>query len=327
MSMQLDDALFKAVKNKSFPDIKRALENGANANARSPEISANHKTVLMEAVISIRNPKILMLLFHYGADVHAIDDRGNTSLHYATCFTDSSIDQIRFLLENDADPNCENNIGITPFLNVCKQSGLKPIIELLIKHGADYKGRHKSGKLYIDYIENDDVFNELLSKFDEQTIMLESNNRREGKLRNDVLSAVEKGFYKKAEALINTMNEPVFEVDDMSPIVLAAKTPSRNQLKSLEMLMNKGYDINQTSEAETTTPLAEAVKRQDFKLFQWLIEKGANPHQILRAGQTPLKMAEQIELFEMVNFVQSLEDQQKLDKLIVDQDAEDGLNF
>lgn len=329
---ELNTALFKAVYKSDTQEIENLLAQGADINAKHQGLK--QKTVLLESVISSNDETLIKLLIENGADKGCVDNNGDSALHYATLSIFPSIEQVRFLLDVGCNPNQENNSGETSFFNICRHSSgdstgrYKKILDLLVKNGVDiYKRDKKSGRLYLDFLDDDSVFDEMMSFLDANTASEAIKCRHERKAKSSVFEAIEKGFYKKAKKILDSMNNPVFKVDDISPIVFASKTPSRHQKKCIEMLLNKGYDINQIAEDQTTTALTEAVKSNNFELFKWLIERNADPYTPLRAGQTPIKMAEQLERFDMVSFVKAMEDQAALDRLIDGQENSAGLTF
>lgn len=82
----------------------------------------------------MRSPTIdsITSILEYGIDINYTDEFGYSFLH-VSC-SKKVIDVVRYLLENDANPNLHSITGVTP-LHLARDSLI--ITELLIKHGAD----------------------------------------------------------------------------------------------------------------------------------------------------------------------------------------------
>ena len=71
-----NNALFEAAKSGKVADIKAAIKNGADVNARDEDGS----TALMYAVVLNTNPDVIKALIAAGADINAKDEEGRTAL-------------------------------------------------------------------------------------------------------------------------------------------------------------------------------------------------------------------------------------------------------
>ncbi|MCI8372799.1 MAG: hypothetical protein HFI75_10495 [Lachnospiraceae bacterium] len=67
-------------------------------------------------------------LVRAGADVNAVNERGDTALHYVLKFGDS--ESARFLIKKGADYNCANNEGVTP-AQIAVEKGYDTVLELM----------------------------------------------------------------------------------------------------------------------------------------------------------------------------------------------------
>ena len=75
------------------------------------------------------NLQILELLIRHGADVQAVNERGETPLHVAA--TRASLDHVTVLLQYGADPNARDDNGITALWIACRENYTR-IAETLI---------------------------------------------------------------------------------------------------------------------------------------------------------------------------------------------------
>ncbi len=122
--------LFRAVLSGDAGEVNRALNAGADPNegrflGAPPLIIA-----LMQ-----HNPVAAKALIDKGADVHAIDGSGSTSLMWATADDNSDPMMVKELLQRGVDPNIANKGGETA-LTWALRRGYTPVVEELKKHGA-----------------------------------------------------------------------------------------------------------------------------------------------------------------------------------------------
>ncbi len=113
--------------------INVLLAHGAEVNAKS-----NHGlTPLCMAVMSqcwfskFRPIEIITILLNHGADIHTKTIMGKIPLHFAN-FKETA----ELLLETGANVNSKDTYGNTP-LHEAASDGLRDIVAVLLKHGAD----------------------------------------------------------------------------------------------------------------------------------------------------------------------------------------------
>ncbi|HXL01820.1 MAG TPA: ankyrin repeat domain-containing protein [Candidatus Atribacteria bacterium] len=98
------------VKTGSLEEVKKAIEAGANVNARDE----NGMTPLMHAAGANQNPEVIKVLLEAGAEVNARDEDGWTPLMQAACFNQNP-EVIKVLLEAGADGKIRCKEGKTAF--------------------------------------------------------------------------------------------------------------------------------------------------------------------------------------------------------------------
>jgi len=112
--------------------VDKLFANGAKINY----IIENGETPLMRVVDKGISSKILSALVKHGADINAIDDAGNTLLHWAARGADQRIFKALLSLGMDKNLHTKNKKGQTPFLVAAKYRNEK-VIKLLLSN--DYK--------------------------------------------------------------------------------------------------------------------------------------------------------------------------------------------
>lgn len=159
-----DSLLHLAAEQNSLEMLALLIERGADVNAkdtegRTPlcraactgnlqmvESLMSHGAVLDDrvflAAVDACKPEVVKFLIAKGANVLAVDERGNTALHYAA----HSIGEItQILLQAGIAPNCVNNEGYTPLMSAASIGNIE-VVKTLLAANADAAHRLKDGK-------------------------------------------------------------------------------------------------------------------------------------------------------------------------------------
>ncbi|NJK94625.1 MAG: ankyrin repeat domain-containing protein [Bacteroidales bacterium] len=124
-----NEAFRVSYQNDFIPGIKRAIERGADVNAKCSggEIALTYLT--MKGKLDI-----VKYLVENGADVNVKNNGGMTALNYASCY--GKLDIVKYLVENGADVNVKNNGGMTALMWASEYGDLD-IVQYLIENGAN----------------------------------------------------------------------------------------------------------------------------------------------------------------------------------------------
>ena len=121
------------------------LEAKSEVNAKDYNLGA---TALMGAA-EYGHTAVIELLIYKGADVNAIDKRGFRALAQAA--TNGHPETVRLLVTNKADLNAQDDkYGATPLMGAAA-NGHYPIVEFLLKHGADTTLKSKNGFTALEF--------------------------------------------------------------------------------------------------------------------------------------------------------------------------------
>ena len=124
---------------------KRAVEKGANVNARNARNKSENTPLTLAAVRG--HVSIVDLLIEKKADISAADEKhGSSSLHWASGY--GHYDVVKLLIEKGAAVNARNKHKATALL-IASDKGYAGIVKLLIENGADIEmgNTHKASPL------------------------------------------------------------------------------------------------------------------------------------------------------------------------------------
>ncbi|HLJ92279.1 MAG TPA: ankyrin repeat domain-containing protein [Gemmataceae bacterium] len=154
--------LLEALTAGDASSVKLLLRRGADAKATAEqglglavatkcdeglELLAAHITDKQAYTLALQDTAVLgdlkavRLMLDHGADVNAFDPTGRTPLMYASISDLLPLDVVQLLIERGADVNAKDkhtksgDAGLT-VLEIAKQNGKTPIVDLLVKSGA-----------------------------------------------------------------------------------------------------------------------------------------------------------------------------------------------
>lgn len=145
--------LLAAVKKDTTEDTERLLQQGANPNVTLLEHMFGKHYMRKPLIFWATLPNLRVLLAH-GADPNLRSSNGRTLLNYH-CYNhvrdplhpeNDKIDEIRLLLNNNADPNIPADDRDAPLHSVCRTSIDNIVIRLLLEHGAEPNLLNRDGR-------------------------------------------------------------------------------------------------------------------------------------------------------------------------------------
>jgi ankyrin repeat protein len=257
--------------NLAGPEIIRILlENGAAVNAKGArDQTPLHLACTREAVD---------LLLAKKADVNALDNQGYTPLHWASASGRLAVAEQ--LIKGGADVNAKDKNGFTP-LHLAAAAGEVELAKLLLASGAQPDARTTKGITPViaacSSYRNKAMLDFLISK---------------GVAPNDELYVAITGKdLELAKAALAPGAKPggvnALRVTPLGEAVLIeAGKPI------VELLLDKGADVNETDEFLGDTPLSYAVSLDRPKdIITLLLARGAKPNVVDKYGGTPLRSA------------------------------------
>lgn len=130
------NALYFHAANGDMPQVRRAVEQGAELNARHSDnrMSSLHKSLIR------KNLDVVRYLLAQGADPNVATIRGFTPLH--TVSTANEVENAAFLLDYGANPDAYSqagtldSLGETPLFSAGQRNSLA-VLHQLLRAGAD----------------------------------------------------------------------------------------------------------------------------------------------------------------------------------------------
>lgn len=275
--------------------IKVLLKAGADPNTGSDYYTP------LEMAIKKRDVELAQILMEAGANIHHVDQDGDTLFHVAASINSNK--NIDFLLSQGLNINAKNNEGQTP-LHIAAENGYDTVVEQMINNGADLFAADNNNDMPMHihvfvYESDEEKVGWLLSKGVDVNM-----NQIEGALSPMHLAA----GYGDLE-MVRFLHQNGADLNiraDAGLTPLHAAAGRRGKVEVLEYLINNGVNVDIASD-EGYTPLFEAIMSfSEPELILFLLEKGANINAQDQAGKTIAHYAAQeewdgIELLEFLN--------------------------
>ncbi|MBI4648197.1 MAG: ankyrin repeat domain-containing protein [Bacteroidia bacterium] len=149
-----------AIQQGDINKVRELIDNGANVN----KIDRLGNTALTIAVYH-NHIDILKMLVEYGANVDGQDRHGNTPLIIAAI--NGFYEISKYLLEQGAYIDYQDFYGQTPLMQACvdpENRNKLMLVELLVSSGASINEKDKAGRTALDYAQNKEVKDFLVSQ-------------------------------------------------------------------------------------------------------------------------------------------------------------------
>jgi ankyrin repeat protein len=269
---ELNNELFKAIKEGNLENVKKTLEQGADVNAQDDKRNP-------ALVISISKSKyeIVKLLIEKGADINIKDEDSDTSLIKASRHGYTDITHL--LIINGADVNAKSIDGSTALMEASRNSFINydtylTIVKLLIQNGAD-----------VNVKSNDEGLTALI--FSSKSGHIEI-----------VKLLIEKG------ADVNARDE------FGNTVLMAATDYYENNIEIIKLLIEKGADVNAKTNLGVTV-LMKTAQKGKMDILNLLCENGADVNAKDKYGKTAFDNAETSKLKKILRNFESNDTNQK----------------
>ena len=209
-----------------------------------------------------------------------------------TAVTYNNIPGLKFLLEQGVDPNARSEDGRTPLTTAIRENRID-VVHMLLEHGADPNIRGEDWPLLMS-VKQPEMLKELLAVVHSPTSI---HGLIEQAVQADQLESIKMllkagvsvedktagAFSPLTTALREQKKELVrfllYEADanpnapgEHLPLIKAIRRCPRNDTESIEMLLDRGADINKMYRGWNA--IMQAIEKGDKKLIHILIQKG-----------------------------------------------------
>ncbi|KAF5296333.1 hypothetical protein FQA39_LY12550 [Lamprigera yunnana] len=210
-------------------------------------------------------PSLIDVLLQNDVNAFAETRDGHSCLHFAAQV--GSVEAVTKLVNVGLDVNKRTNDGNTPILCNVIEYPNRPIIELLVKNGADINITNSTGNCCLHY---------LASKA-EDTIIEDFSDEYEVNIQNN---------------------------EGHTPLHLAVKNRNSSTTK---LLLTKGADVNIIDYRNNNSCLHWAVNVADQEIVKILLDNGADVGLLNSTGETPLMFAERLQFNNIVSIINQQE--------------------
>lgn len=271
--------LFYAVKSNSVATISILLEKGASKDIR--DFLGN--TALHYSVTTDQQDAAKKLILS-GIDINAKNLAGQTAL--AEAVSSGKVAMISTLLDNGADINASDATGKTVLMNAIK-GGNKDIVALLLKRGASPLMQEMYGRnAYHEAAESKNI--EIIEMVRLAGGMPLSRDAHGVTPFSLVMNNDEKALKEIIIKRVLGDNSNLVDSDGNNPLHIAVE--NRIIANNFSILLNQNYPIDARNR-KGITPLAMAVKSNQYELASQLLENGADPYILDNSGECALTFA------------------------------------
>ena len=267
---------------KSYLITRELIMRGANVN----KISGNAGDTSLHLACRVRAGGSVKLLLEHGANVNARNVAGDTPLDVAS--EDGNVKIIKLLIRAGANVDSRNVIQSTPLFNACYE-GKVHIAKLLIKYGADKYATNLYGNspaFMSATMGRAGVMNVILRDGFDVNATRDSSGMTVLHMaaiirRGNVIGVLLKGG-ADVNAVDHNGNTP------LNMICCPVHSKNKDACNAAKILLDNGANIENISKINNMTPLHMACMRDDAKMANLLISRGANVMARIDNGDTPL---------------------------------------
>ncbi|CAG5098084.1 Oidioi.mRNA.OKI2018_I69.XSR.g15365.t1.cds [Oikopleura dioica] len=288
----------KILREYSFIELIDACKQGNISRMKkllTPELInfahiVSGETPLMIAVTCpfAKRRQVVESLLKKGAGVQIQSKDGSTALHYAATF--GHIDAAELLVRHNAQMSIKDCVGDTPLHRAVKHQHAG-IYHLFISNGGDPNIQNNDGLTPID--------------LGSQALPSHSINLPSNDSNKVFLEAAKSGDLDQVKRLCNpsTVNcrdvegrhstpftlQPVI-IEFKSSNIFLVKVQSYGHYDVVVILVQAGANVN-TADLWKYTPVHEAASKGKYDICKLLMKNGADPNKKNRDGQSPLDVA------------------------------------
>jgi ankyrin repeat protein len=256
--------------------INFLLEKQVDIESKAP----SGATALLEAARAGQIDAMETLIVA-GADVNALDSRGNSALHLAIA-SENSLKGVSLLLSYGADPNTQDEAGNTPLHRVVLFNGDQEVLLALLQTGADISLHNKEGEtpLALAVQESRTVHIPLLVRYHSNILAADNAGLTP-------FEAALRGPNAVFSALITP--ETVLQRDREGNTPLHLAIALQGDREAVELILRQEAPVNAQNMAGDTS-LHLAIRQNRQAVGELLLAQGADLFTANVRGESPLSL-------------------------------------
>ncbi|KXH50032.1 hypothetical protein CSIM01_07290 [Colletotrichum simmondsii] len=269
--------LFAAVRRAQRSSIEFLLDSGADINGWCGQ----HGAKPIHEAVGDAPEAIVRLLVQRGCDLEARDAFGRTPIHTASKWSGKT-ENVALLLEGGAYGFVQDNRGDTPLFTAAAY-GHVGIVKLLLSHSIPTHHSNQAGSMSSHGASQQPFDSEPSDSRHMVNILGETALFKVRPYASDRI----------LEVLLNAGLDPTHH-DNLGRNFLheacQSSSLSLGYLEGVQKAVEKGLEID-GRDYEGRTPLMNAAKTPNSRLFEFLLRHGADPNAKDKQGRTPLSEA------------------------------------
>ncbi len=272
------------------PSRAARQETDRPAAPEKPDAPAAGKSATLHQVCAAGNVKLAASLIDKGADIAAVDAKGNQPLHAAAAA--GQADVVHLLLEKGANVHAVGDYDRMP-LHLAVRAGSVEVAEILLAAGADINARSYENEAPL-HLAAEGGHAEMIRFLLERDAYPGILSRGNGTALH---YAAATGSLSAVEALIGAgLDVNAQDISGRTPLHYAAEQNAADVAALLldkgakHNLYGRGYGIHSDAWIQRT-PMHVAARFSHPAIVRLLLENGADPHAPDSDGSTPLHEA------------------------------------
>ncbi|XP_078375252.1 uncharacterized protein LOC144658662 isoform X2 [Oculina patagonica] len=294
--------LLEAIREDELELVEEEL---AKLDRQAIDQPDSHGFALIHVAARYNLSGIVNTLLEHGADVNiGTSEYRWTPLHLAARF--NGLSTVDVLLQGGADPSIKSKKKSTP-LHFAARRGNDEIVKVLLEHPKVHvDDKDNSGKtaLHLACSEGHSKVCQLLLKFgaDIEAVTADKMTPLHNAILHGHSEVTRMILNRAADAEVDTTQKQLVGNKDMQSNTVLHMAAWNNDVKTADLCLYHGFDVN-TRKTKETTPLHIAATKGNLEMAELLISRGAGVNIKDGDSKTPLHRASQFNQTKLISIL------------------------